>query len=615
MGSTKIINVLKDDKFEEILDLFKNASAKEVIFVLPKKSRAFKDEEHFVILSNEAKKSDKTVSLLCSNPVINDLAKQYGFDVLMPKQSHKPSTITTVNQVELDSDGPDDVGKVNEINKNEDKDSDYEDEESFDNSYKKNSESDDNEPVTLEKAPETNNHRFEVITVAKIKRGLEEIIKPDVGAKNIKISQRGEKQFKVDIKRDVDRNQIEDIKKVWGKEAKKSFWDKVSSPKTIPSKFPKKTVLWLGITSLIIFGTIIYIATGSAKIILTPQSKAVNFQLKVTASDRISGIDLNNFKIPGQLFNIEKTANQTFPSTGEKDVVQKSRGKINVYNELGSLPQPLIATTRFESPDGLVFRTLKSIVVPGAKVVNGKIVPGIINVEVIADKPGQTYNISATQFSILAFKEKGDLEKYNKIYGKSETSMSSGIIGKAKIVTESDFSNAKDLLTSSAKKEAEEYLKTQTSNLKIIDFMLTVKNPESTASIDETADNFTMTVSAIIKTIGIRSEDINELVKGYVEKKSSTTVIPEKLEITFDQAKFNEDDNALEFDVLVKGKIYSKINDQETITNLMGKNEKEIKENIKNIQGIASAKIILSPFWIKRVPKLKDRIKLDINYD
>ena len=41
MASTKIINVLKDDSFDEIIDLFKATPAEEVIFVLPKSAKAF----------------------------------------------------------------------------------------------------------------------------------------------------------------------------------------------------------------------------------------------------------------------------------------------------------------------------------------------------------------------------------------------------------------------------------------------------------------------------------------------------------------------------------------------------------------------------------------------
>ncbi|MBI2674381.1 MAG: hypothetical protein HYX22_01430, partial [Candidatus Yanofskybacteria bacterium] len=88
MGATKIINVLKDDKFEELLDIVKETDASEVVFVLPKQTRAFKPEEHFVVLADEAKNSDKSISFLCSNPKVNELAKKYNFDVLSTKTEH-----------------------------------------------------------------------------------------------------------------------------------------------------------------------------------------------------------------------------------------------------------------------------------------------------------------------------------------------------------------------------------------------------------------------------------------------------------------------------------------------------------------------------------------------
>src|SRR3989344_1645739 len=87
MGATKIINVLKDDKFEELLDIVKKSEASEVIFVLPKKSRAFKTEDHFEKLGNEASSNNKSVSFLCSNPEVNEFARKYGFDVLTTKKT------------------------------------------------------------------------------------------------------------------------------------------------------------------------------------------------------------------------------------------------------------------------------------------------------------------------------------------------------------------------------------------------------------------------------------------------------------------------------------------------------------------------------------------------
>src|SRR3990167_9737321 len=96
MSSTKIINVLKDDKFEELLDIVKDTDASEVVFVLPKQTKAFKSEGHFVVLADEAKDSNRSISFLCSNPEINELAKKYKFDVLSTKtESTNPKVSTS----------------------------------------------------------------------------------------------------------------------------------------------------------------------------------------------------------------------------------------------------------------------------------------------------------------------------------------------------------------------------------------------------------------------------------------------------------------------------------------------------------------------------------------
>src|SRR3989344_5755241 len=82
MPGTKIINVLRDDDFENILELFNNASADEVIFVLPKRHLALSEEDHFALLSEASQEQGRGVLILTSNPDINELALQYNFGVL-----------------------------------------------------------------------------------------------------------------------------------------------------------------------------------------------------------------------------------------------------------------------------------------------------------------------------------------------------------------------------------------------------------------------------------------------------------------------------------------------------------------------------------------------------
>jgi len=44
----------------------------------------------------------------------------------------------------------------------------------------------------------------------------------------------------------------------------------------------------------------------------------------------------------------------------------------------------------------------------------------------------------------------------------------------------------------------------------------------------------------------------------------------------------------------------------------MGKNERQIKDYLSSIKGIDSAKVTLSPFWVKKIPKKKDKVDISL---
>ena len=82
MGSTKIINVLKDDQFEDILDAFQKAEAEEMIFIFPKNTKVGKKEAQFASLAKEAKNSQKQVTIMTADQNIERYADKYGFRFL-----------------------------------------------------------------------------------------------------------------------------------------------------------------------------------------------------------------------------------------------------------------------------------------------------------------------------------------------------------------------------------------------------------------------------------------------------------------------------------------------------------------------------------------------------
>ncbi|MBX4190008.1 baseplate J/gp47 family protein [Candidatus Parcubacteria bacterium] len=589
MSATKIINVLKDDSFDEILDLFTSTPADEVIFVLPKRARAFSKEEHFKHLREEANKSDKEVSFLCSNPDLNDLAKQYRFDVLLSRSPEKKRS-------KAPSDAP--INVVNQI------------EELY------------GEPITTEDSvkvedavvlhddyeePEVVTTRMEDITHRKAEE-----------PQHVQVAARREREAPVEISPSFQSDKLEhrainEIRGIWAEEPRVVSRRSYASTHSAGHGY-KKGLAGLLIAALLVGGAIVYVSTGSAQISIIPQSQSLDFQLKASAVNSISSVDTASNRIPGQLFTIQKSITASFTATGFKDVAQKARGTITVYNELSSA-QPLIATTRFSSPDGLIFRTLTAVSVPASKTENGKVLPGEASVQVIADKAGQTYNIPAGSFTVIAFKEKGDTEKFQKVYGKSSAAMHGGTSGQAKVVTESDYNAAKEALNKELTGTINQELNSEVEGFKVLsDSLIKFGVPEASAGIDEAADNFTMTLSGTLQTIGFKEADALKLVQNYVENQYHLVTLPEKLSVSYDQPRPDESGTVMGFTLSVKGPGFAKIDSSKVITALLGKKEADIKTYLKDVPGVKSAKVVLSPLWVRSVPKDAAKAQIRLEY-
>ncbi|MEK7217646.1 MAG: hypothetical protein AAB640_01230 [Patescibacteria group bacterium] len=570
MSSTKIINVLKDDSFQEIIDIFKATSAEEVIFVLPKSARAFKKEEQFASLREEAKTLDKSVSFLCSSLEINDLAKKYRFEVLLAHsaslgQARSPEVRKKSNPSRLTPTETSSIDVVNEI-------------EDF---YAEPATSDDS--ISISQPTKT-----EEVFVDD--RRLDDIFVPEVKHQhNIKVAGTREKALPVQVNQD-------------NKEHK------------IRRPTHRTVLIFLTCATVVILGAVIFITAGKARITIKPVSQPLDLSLTIFTSDDVSSTSLANMAIPGQLFNIQKTVSQDFTATGRVDVAQKARGAITVYNEL-STDQPLIATTRFESADRHIFHTLTSIVVPAGKISSGKFVPGSKEVQLIADKAGSEYNVPAGPFTIPAFKEQGAAEKYQKVYGRSTAPILNGTSGQSTIVTETDLSAARQTLTTQLTANIQDELETQINGLKIInDRQIVVSNPVSTSPVDAKTATFQVNLSGSLKTVGFKESDLNALVAQYVDTQKNMTTLPDKLVLTYDKTKWDDTKNGLSFTIHVTGPSYTKIDQQKIITDLLGKNDAEMRAYLGAVTGISSAHVSLSPFWVKSIPSNRDKVQVELSY-
>ena len=168
----------------------------------------------------------------------------------------------------------------------------------------------------------------------------------------------------------------------------------------------------------------------------------------------VSQSTATNGNIPYNLVSLHGAATSTIPATDGPSLSTKAQGKVTVYNSFSSSTMRLIAGTRLAGSNGKVYRLTSSVTIPGYTKTVSAVVPGSLSATVVADQPGDSYNISGSDsvsdFKVVAYKGG---PKYDAVYARLASSITGGFIGAKKIVSPSAVAsttaNIKAAITSS----------------------------------------------------------------------------------------------------------------------------------------------------------------------
>ncbi|MEA2113107.1 MAG: hypothetical protein U9P63_00395 [Patescibacteria group bacterium] len=383
----------------------------------------------------------------------------------------------------------------------------------------------------------------------------------------------------------------------------------VSSP-----KWPKIFFVFIALAFVAAFA-VGYAVLPAAEITIFPKREEISFDLLLVGSKKLSHSDRNENKISLREIEVTKTKSREFSATGEEDLIKKASGFITIYNEFSSKPQPLVVRTRFESPDGKVFRITRSVTVPGAKIENGAIIASAIKVKVVADQPGAGYNIGPADFTIPGFK---GTSKYVGFYGKSEEPMTGGIRGKTKVVLSKDIEKAKEILEEELKEEIKAAFEEQIpSDLTIVEESLkeeTIK-VSSSANEGEPADKFAVEVESKIYALLFSEKKLKEMVDFNLTSMISEDKIPllNSQQISWSELEVNWGKGEVNFPLHIDEDLAWRIDIQALKNNLAGQAEVEVRKYLSNQPEIESAKVSFWPFWVKQVPSHMEKIKIIVD--
>jgi len=344
-----------------------------------------------------------------------------------------------------------------------------------------------------------------------------------------------------------------------------------------------------------------------AEVEVYPKEREISVERTVAASKE------GSTPLHFETLELKDSASLKATATGTKEVRKKASGTIVVYNEYDGNPQRLIKNTRFETPDGKIFRIDAPIVVPGMTVSGGKQIPGSVEVVVYADEPGEEYNIGKTDFTLPGFKGGA---RYSKFYGRSKTAMQGGMIGTTFAVSEKDEANARATLTADL---TERLIKNAKENVPA-DFVLY-------------RDGIFLDFGDL-KVTGTESKEVTITMEGTLRavilNRGSLAKYLAQTEIRDFDGSPVESSSLDDLTVTVKDKMRLDVENLGTISltlsgpvtivwdfdeaalkdDLRGKPKKNFESVLAKYRAIDRAELTISPFWAQTLPENADDIAI-----
>jgi hypothetical protein len=373
----------------------------------------------------------------------------------------------------------------------------------------------------------------------------------------------------------------------------------------------------IGIGVLIILVLTVSIFLPQANITIYARSEPVSRDVDVTIDKNLSTTDVEKLMVQGIPVSKEMAKTKTFTTTGVKLDGLKSQGFVRLYNFTNStLTLRKSTTTLVANGKNYFFAkdltglkpTLRKTSDPTSDIDPGSL---IAEVEIIAENPGESYNLPAnTKFTIIN-NALGDRE----VYAMNDKAIGGGQASAAAVVSEEDINKATTDIVDNMFTELESGLSAeQGTNVRIMTFdgvEILAKTPNK--NIGEVTENFDMTVIARVTGLAYKESEINFLLQTKIQNILSADkylVDDARKNITIKEKSFDKSKGIGIISVHYETTIAYRVNTASLAKLLTGKTESEIKEILLTKPEIDQVAVKFSPFFVHKSPRFSNKVKI-----
>ncbi len=367
---------------------------------------------------------------------------------------------------------------------------------------------------------------------------------------------------------------------------------------------------------IVLFGIGAYVASADfnhANVTITFKKTPWSWQGNLTADTSVGADDLANGTVAAQLFTSNKDITETFHASGQSNVSLKATGMITIYNDYSTKSQELIATTRFLTPDGKIFRIIKNVVVPGAtKTASGSLQPSSITVPIVADQPGPNYNIGpVAKLSIPGFQ--GD-PQYGHFWGTITASTTGGYIGQRAVPTAADITAAKASTTAALQNALQGgFTGTYPNNFKILSGATNVT--VGTLVVNTTTDNqgnFTVYATATLSAIGFDESALKTALLAEAQATEASSSFAD-ITLNYTNVSANFPKGQVSFSLSAQGDLEPTLIPVNFEQQILGKSVTSARTVISSLPQLSNAEISVWPVWLSTIPSNAAKVSVTVH--
>lgn len=364
----------------------------------------------------------------------------------------------------------------------------------------------------------------------------------------------------------------------------------------------RPVVLGFVLVILISLGFILYLSF--AKTIIFIRLKPLNHS--ATFSFAVSETADAQETLEGRFLSLTLSSKKNFvPESHGEMIPAKANGVVKITNNYSKV-QPLVATTRLNSKEGVLFRTKETVrVEPMA----------VVSVPVEADKPGKEGEIGPSTFTIVALWP----GLQDKIFAASEAAMTGGEVQKT-IITAEAIEQTKQQFSSELLAQAIAQFRSE-AMVQYADFSffpeaikMDILSSDSSVEPGTEGSSFDLESKIRFSTFIFREQDMKTL----AAEKMNTTLPPHQklLENSLPSFSVSLDsiDGEKKSGVLTATstqrttlKLSAPLFDRTPITN---SDKQTIRAYFLDFDEIENIEVQFQPFWVFRSPALADHIEI-----